>query len=78
MYKFGFQNLLNENFHVYIRNFSLLGQIFVCWLFFVCFEMGSHYVACPGTQSVDQTGLKLTEVCLYRSPECVLGMFNHA
>lgn len=69
MYRFGFQNLLNENFHVYIRNFRLLGQII-----FVCFEMGSHYVALTV-----HTGLILTEVCLSLSPECVTkGMFHQA
>ena len=47
------------------------------WVLFLClflvfqdrFSLFS-FGACPGTHSVDQAGLKLTEICLPLPPEC--------
>ena len=49
--------------------------LFVCllaFLFLFFFEIGflCGFGACPGTHSVDQAGLKLTEICVPLPTEC--------
>ena len=50
-------------------------SLFAClhFLFVFAFEMGFLCVnnpGCPGTQSVDQAGFRLTEICLPLPPKC--------
>ena len=49
-----------------------LGFLFVCFGFLGFFETESlcSFGACPGTHSLDQDGLKLTEIYLLLLPKC--------
>ena len=50
--------------------------VYLFWFFktgFLC-----SFRACPGTHSIDQAGLELTEICLALPPECwIKGVHHH-
>jgi hypothetical protein len=58
---------------ILLRYLFVWGRVFV----FVLNMVSLHSSGCPGTHSVDQAGLELTEICLPLLPECCVCATTH-